>query len=70
MSRVNAPSKNVIYAMSKAVFFKYNLCEKQDKYFKDMKTANPIFLKNLDELMKNFTWDWDAFNDKYKVVIQ
>ena len=27
-----------------------------------------IFIKNLDELMKNFLWDWEVFNDKYKVV--
>jgi hypothetical protein len=33
-----------------------------------MKTPNPIFIKNLDELMKNFLWDWEVFNDKYKVV--
>ncbi len=69
MSKVNAPSKNTIYAMSKAVFFKYNLCNHQDDYFKQMKTPNPIFIKSLDDLMKNFVWDWDAFNEKYKVVI-
>jgi hypothetical protein len=68
MSRVNSPSKNTVYAMSKGVFFKYNLCDFQDDYFKQMKTPNPIFQKSLDELMKNFIWDWDAFNDKYKIV--
>lgn len=35
-----------------------------------MKTPNPIFLKNLDELMRNFLWDWEAFNERYKVVPQ
>jgi len=33
-----------------------------------MKNPNPIFLKNLDELMKNFLWNWEVFNEKYKVV--
>lgn len=70
MNKVNAPSKNTLYAMSKGVFFKYGLCDCQDEYFRQMKTANPIFLKNLDDLMRNFLWDWDAFNEKYKVVIQ
>ena len=70
MSRVNAPSKNTLYAMSKAVFFKYDLNECQDEYFRQMKTPNPIFLKNLDELMRNFLWDWEAFNERYKVVPQ
>ncbi len=67
LSKVNKPSKNVIYAMSKAVFFKYELNEYQEHYFKKLKTPNPIFLKNLDELMENFLWDWEAFQEKYKL---
>ncbi len=68
MSRVNSPSKNTLYAMSRAIFYKYDLCACQDEYFSQMNTANPIFLKNLDEFMKNFIWDWEAFNEKYKVI--
>ncbi len=68
MSRANHPSKNIIYAMSKGVFLKYNLVDCQEEYFRQMKTPNPIFLKNLDELMKNFLWNWEVFNEKYKVV--
>jgi len=68
MNKVNAPSKNTLYAMSKGVFFKYDLNECQEEYFRSMKTPNPIFLKNLDELMRNFLWDWEAFSERYKVV--
>ena len=68
MNRANAPSKNIIYAMSKGVFWKYDLVGFQDEYFDQMKTPNPIFLKNLDEIMKNFLWDWTTFNEKYKVT--
>jgi hypothetical protein len=68
LSRVNIPSKNTLYAMSKAVFFKYELNQFQEPYFQSLKTPNPIFLKNLDEVMKNFLWDWNAFQDKFKVV--
>ncbi len=68
MSRVNHPSKNVLYAMSKGVFFKYGLNEFQNEYFRAMNTPNPIFLKNLDEIMKNFLWDWEVFNERYRVV--
>jgi hypothetical protein len=68
MSRSNHPSKNIVYAMSKGVFLKYNLVEFQEEYFRAMKNPNPIFLKNLDELMKNFLWNWEVFNEKYKVV--
>jgi hypothetical protein len=68
MARANHPSKNIVYAMSKGVFLKYNLANFQEDYFKQMKTPNPIFLKNLDDLMKNFLWNWEVFNEKYKVV--
>ncbi len=68
MSRVNHPSKNVLYAMSKAVFFKYNLTNFQDDYFKDLKTPNPLFLKRMDEAMKNFIWDWETWMEKVKVA--
>jgi len=70
MCRVNSPSKNTIYGMSKALFVKYDLNECQEEYFRSMKTPNPIFLKNLDELMRNFLWDWEAFTERYKVVLQ
>jgi hypothetical protein len=65
--RVNHPSKNMIYGMSKAVFFKYNLNEFQDEYFKRMQVPNPLFLKRMDEVMSNFIWNWDAFFKKYKL---
>lgn len=68
MARANFPSKNVISAMSKGVFLKYELTDFQEEYFKEMKTPNPIFIKNLGEVMKNFLMDWTAFNEKYRVV--
>ena len=68
MGRVNHPSKNPVYAMSKAMFFKYKLNDFQESYFKEMNTPNPIFLKNMDEWMKNFLWDWSTFADKYRIV--
>jgi len=68
MARANFPSKNVVSAMSKGVFLKYNLTNFQEEYFREMKTPNPIFLKNFGDVMKNFLMDWTAFNEKYKVV--
>lgn len=68
MARVNHPSKNPVYAMSKAMFFKYKLNAHQEEYFRELNTPNPIFLKNLDEWMRNFMWDWTTFTDKYKIV--
>lgn len=67
MSRLNHPSKNILYAMSKAIFDKYTLYNYQDEYFKRMQAPNPLFLKRLDEVVENFIWDWDAFFKKYRL---
>lgn len=67
MQRVNHPSKNMIYAMSKAVFQKYNLNDYQDEYFRRLQSPNPLFLKRMDQVMINFLWDWDSFFKKYKI---
>ncbi len=65
--RVNHPSKNWVYGMSKAVFYKYKLNDFQDEYFKRLQSPNPLFLKRMDEIMGNFIWNWDAFSKKYKL---
>ncbi|MCT4561000.1 MAG: hypothetical protein N4A41_06450 [Crocinitomicaceae bacterium] len=67
ISRINHPSKNLIYGMSKAIFAKYNLHQFQDEYFKRLAAPNPLFLKRLDEITKLFIWDWDAFFKRYKL---
>lgn len=67
ISRVNHPSKNTLYGMSKAVFHKFNLNEHQEEYFKSMRTPNPLFLKRMDEIMMNFLWDWDEFFKRHKM---
>jgi len=67
ISRVNHPSKNMLYGMSKAIFHKYNLNDFQEDYFKRMQAPNPLFLKRMDEVMSNFIWDWDVFFKKYKL---
>lgn len=65
---LNQPSKNTLYAMSKAAFSKYNLSQYQDEYFKNMDTPNPIFLKRLNEIMSEFIFDWEQFIDDYKIT--
>jgi hypothetical protein len=67
ISRLNHPSKNMLYGMSKAIFDKYTLYNYQDEYFKRMQAPNPLFLKRLDEIVENFVWDWDAFFKKYRL---
>ena len=67
ISRVNHPSKNWVYGMSKAIFHKYKLNEYQDEYFKRMRSPNPLFLKRMDEIVANYIWNWDAFFKKYRM---
>ncbi|WP_066758477.1 hypothetical protein [Crocinitomix algicola] len=67
ISRVNHPSKNTLYGMSKAIFHKFNLNDFQETYFRSMHNPNPLFLKRMDEIMMNFLWDWDAFFKKHRL---
>lgn len=67
MQRINHPSKNMIYAMSKAIFHKYELNDFQDEYFRRLNAPNPLFLKRMDQVVPNFLWDWDMFFKKYKI---
>ena len=68
LSRVNHPSNNNLYAMSKAVFFKYNLGQYQEDYFKNMNSPNPLFLKRLDEAMKLFLFNWAEMREIHQIV--
>jgi hypothetical protein len=67
INKVNHPSKNLVYGMSKAIFAKFELHQFQDEYFKRLVSPNPLFLKRMDEITKLFIWDWDAFFKKYKL---
>jgi hypothetical protein len=67
ITRVNLPSKNMVYGMSKAIFHKYNLSAYQDEYFSRLHAPNPLFLKRMDEVVGNFIWNWDSFFKKYKM---
>jgi len=68
LSRVNHPSNNNLYAMSKAVFFKYNLGQYQEDYFKNMNSPNPLFLKRLDEAMKLLLFNWAETKENHQIV--
>jgi len=67
LNSVNGSSKKLINSMGKGVLHKYNLIEYQDSFFMKLKSENPIFVKNLDELMLNYIWDWENFKTKYKL---
>ncbi|MCF8257700.1 MAG: hypothetical protein K9J06_09110 [Flavobacteriales bacterium] len=66
--KINFPSKNIHYAMSKAVFYKYDLAKYQKEYFRNLSSPDPIFLKHLDEIIDQFIIRWDHFTEKYKIA--
>jgi hypothetical protein len=68
LSRVNHPSQNNLYAMSKALFFKYNLGQYQEAYFRNVNSPNPMFLKRMDEAMSLFLYNWEQVVDDYNIV--
>ena len=69
MERLNFPSKNTVYAMSKAVFHQYDLFRFQtDEFFRDQRVPHPVILKRVNGLMGFFLWDWDGFHEQYRVA--
>ncbi|MBP8823125.1 MAG: hypothetical protein KBH07_05745 [Flavobacteriales bacterium] len=68
MARINHPSKQTVYAMSKAVFHKYDLFRNQDPYFRDLKAPNPIVLARINKLMHYCLWDWAELLEDLKVT--
>jgi hypothetical protein len=68
MERLNKPSKNVSLSMAQGLCFKYELYRFHEPYFRDKKVPNPVFLKRMHEVMKQFIFDWDTFLEKYKVA--
>ncbi len=68
--KLNHPSKNTKYAMSKAIFHEYQLYNCQDEYFRKMKVPNPVILKKMNEIMDLFIWDWDVVLKKYKIIFE
>lgn len=68
MSRINHPSKNTVYAMSKAIFQKYDLFRHQDTYFRELKAPNPVVLGRINKLMQFCLWDWAELLEDWKVT--
>ncbi len=70
MKQINHPSKNVLTAMTRAVFYKYHLNAYQEPYFRDLNSPNPVLQRELRGLMENFVWDWSALTDSYRIVAE
>jgi hypothetical protein len=68
MERLNFPSKNIVYAMGKAMFHRYDLYCFQGVHFREQRSPNPIILKRINSLMNYFIWNWGDVQDQYRIV--
>ena len=69
MGKINHPSKNTVYAMSKAIFHKYDLFRHQNAYFREQRAPNPIVLGRVNKLMAYCLCDWAELLDEWKVTL-
>lgn len=68
MKRLNLPSKNIVYALPRAVFHYYDLNEFQEPYFRGMNVPNPLFLKEMNQLVEPLIWDFQYLDSEFKIV--
>ena len=68
MCRLNHPSKNTLYAMSKLFFQEYDLYQYQEKYYRSILAPNPVILKRLDAIMQSYLWDWETISEEFRIV--
>jgi hypothetical protein len=68
MKRLNLPSKNIVYALPRAIFHYYHLNDFQEPYFRGMKVPNPLFLKEMNNIVEPLVWDLDYLRAEFKLV--
>jgi hypothetical protein len=61
--------KNIVKAMSLAIFHKYDLNRYQKEHFQKLNSPSPIVMKELTELVEFFLWNWTDYLNKYKVIV-
>ncbi|MFT5337838.1 MAG: hypothetical protein ACJAY8_000727 [Sphingobacteriales bacterium] len=67
LKRLNHPSKNILYGMSKGYFHFQGLNQFQPTYFKKLNNPHPIIQKSLDHIMDCFIWNWKKLEEDYKI---
>ncbi|MCG9912385.1 MAG: hypothetical protein MH137_13915 [Flavobacteriales bacterium] len=61
-------TKNIVKTISLALFNKFELNNYQDEHYQRLNAPNPVFLKDLNEMMELFVWNWEDFFTKYKIA--
>lgn len=67
MERLNAPSTNAVYAMTRGLFLEYDLYRFQEPYYREVRAPHPIVSKRIDRLMGYFLWNWREVTEQYRI---
>lgn len=68
LSDIQNKTNDVAKTISLALFYKFELNNFQDEHFQKLNTPNPVFFKELTDMMELFVWNWSEFLDKYKIA--
>lgn len=68
MERLNAPSTNAVYAMTRGLFLEYELYRFQEAYYREVRAPHPIVSKRIDRLMGYFLWNWREVTEQYRIA--
>lgn len=69
LRKLNAQTKSLVKSMSMAIFHKYDLNRYQSDHFQKLNSPSPVIMKQLNEMVEYFLWNWDDYLSKYKVTI-
>jgi len=64
---IQKKNKNIVKTISLALFNKFELNNYQDEHYQRLNAPNPVFLKELNEMMELFVWNWEDFLQKYRI---
>lgn len=67
LSDIQRKTNDVAATISLALFYKFKLNEYQDEHYQKLNTPNPVFFKELKDMMELFIWNWPEFLAKYKI---
>jgi len=68
LTDIQAKNKNTVKTISQALFHKFELNDYQDEHYQRLNAPNPVFFKELNEMMELFVWNWEDFLQKYKIA--
>lgn len=67
LQEIQNKTKNTVKTISTALFNKFELNNYQDEHYQRLNAPNPVFFKELNEMMELFVWNWEDFLQKYKI---